>query len=403
MSTALQEAAPELSSTAPSGRVSLPRFVGLDALRGIAALVVVILHYNLFVWNDINHTTLIGRSSGFLAVDFFIVLSGFVLAHAFYERPGFDFWDFFKRRVFRFWPLHVVTLLVVVGTLFVAHEKFRFDDFLLNLFLIHNLGFGDAALAFNAPSWSLSVELAVNVIVGLVLLAVPNRFLNALLLLTLALFGGAVAFSTPAGLNDNAGVAYGFLNIGLMRGLLDFPIGILTYRLYLARREQLARVTDKAGWLVGLLLAVFLASFYLPESSHGDFLFIPFYALLVLLIAQPGAFWFSQLSRIRLFGDISFALYLVHWPIERIVMEVFPHPAAFVPGSQPIVYWAGLLVIVALAVGVAWTVHTKFEQPLYARLVRKWCNRASNTRRLPGIIADFARHMFLFRHKTPQP
>ena len=370
------EVEPEISAVADIVKAAPPpqRFVGLDALRGIAALVVVILHYNLVVWPEIETSTFIGKSDSYLAVDFFIILSGFVLAHAFFDKPGFDLWDFTKKRLFRFWPLHIVTLLATLTVMVAAHQSFDLRGVILNTLLMHNVGIGHWGLAFNVPSWSLSVELAVNLIVGAFVVFAPKR-IEGLLLAGLAVLGGSVLLAWHHDLNVHRDNAFHFLNLGLMRGCLSFPLGILIYRFYRAHQESFARASVLRNWLTGMLLVCFVASFYLPGGTRRDFLLIPAYALVVLAMAAPGSFWTGLLSRLRFLGNISFSLYLVHFVILRIMALVRPWPHGYI---------GGLFLALTVSVAAAWVTHQAFEQPVYVWLTAHWCKRGEGAR-LPDI------------------
>ena len=364
------------SEASPGTTSAKPRFVVLDALRGVAAVVVVILHYNMVVWPDHWRERYLGHSGGYLAVDFFIILSGFVLAHAYFDRKSFDLWDFFKRRMFRFWPLHMVTLCVVTLLMWRSHEWMTWQGFAINVTLLHNIGIGNYGLKFNVPSWSLSVELAVNMVVGALILAAPERRLNTLIMSALVVFGGAVVLLGHHNLNANEGNVLGVLNLGVMRGLMDFPIGVLTYRVFTTRKDQLTRLTSARPLLIGALLLLFLSSFYIPAMHARDFLWLPVYALIVLLMAQPSPVWTQRLAWLRPLGDISFSLYLVHFGVEKAVAMI--HPAWMT-------YMSGLVMTLSVSLVIAWVAHTYFETPVYNRLVERWCRNASN-RRLPDMI-----------------
>lgn len=348
-----------------------PRFILLDALRGVAAVVVVILHYNMVVWPDHWQERYLGHSGGYLAVDFFIILSGFVISHAYFERPGLDLWDFFKRRMFRFWPLHMVTLCAVALLMLASHEWMTWLGFLTNTTLLHNIGVGHYGLAFNVPSWSLSVELVVNMVVGAMILAAPQRWLNSLFIAAMGAVCGGIVLIGHHNLNAIEENVLGVVNLGMMRGMMDFCIGILTYRFFTSRKVQLARMTEARPLLIGALLIVFLASFYLPAKHVTDFLWLPVYVLIVLLMAQPGTVWMRRLAWLRPLGEISFALYLVHFGVEKIVAMI--HPAWMT-------YISGMAITVGVSVGLACVAHKYFEMPIYNKLVARWCRNASNKR-----------------------
>lgn len=346
--------------------VPAQRFVALDALRGIAALIIIGIHYDWYAWPEITSQTLIGRSGGYLGVDFFLILSGFVLAHAFYEKASPDLWTFFKKRIFRFWPLHIVTLLATVALMIATSEPINGEGLLLNVLMLHSLGYGDWELSFNLPSWTLSVELAVNMLFGALILLVPNRRLNGALMLLISLVSGAILVVFLRELDANKGNVLGILNLGLLRGMLDFPLGILAYRLFAAHQSWLTRTSLLHTLFVGLLLTLFLAVLFLPGHGRRDFAYLGIFVLLVLFAANPGPFWIRVLSPLRFLGDISFAVYLIHCVIIRTMLLFWPHPSDYV---------TGLFIVYALTIALSALVHYRFERPAYDWLVARWARK----------------------------
>ncbi len=337
------------------------RFVALDALRGVAALIVFGVHYHFEFWPHAGG--IISTSSSYLAVDFFILLSGFVLAHAFFERPGFDFPAFLRKRVFRMWPLHLVTLAGIVVIMLLAGETVHLDGLLLNIMLLHNVGIGDIQTSsFNYPSWSLSVELVANLVVAAIILAVPNKFWNGVILAGLSVISGAILFISVNSLSSFEDNLFGILNTGLLRGFVAFPMGILAYRLFAANRHRLEKAAGKQAMLAAGLLAVFVMSFYYPGSGRSDFVYLLLYPALVICIAAPGEFWLRVLSPLRILGELSFSLYLVHVLVLKALQLMGWHPAH---------YLSGLAASLGTALLVAAAAHFYIERPAYRWLVGK--------------------------------
>src|SRR5579863_5191282 len=154
-------------------------FVPLESLRGMAALIVVVYHA---VWlNPLTQSTFF--SNGALMVDFFFVLSGFVICHSYGDRLSDlrDFGRFLWLRLGRLYPLHIAFLMVFVfieGVKYFAQlhygiiadkPAFTVNDtgaFVANVFLLQALSF-TAPLTFNYPSWSISVEVYAYVVFGI--------------------------------------------------------------------------------------------------------------------------------------------------------------------------------------------------------------------------------------------
>ena len=177
-------------------------FVVLDGLRGVAALMVVMFHvFEAYADNDptrqiINH--------GYLAVDFFFLLSGFVIAYAYDDRWGrMTQWDFYKRRLIRLQPM-VVLGSIIGAALFYQQAGALFPKIaatpVWQMLLVMLLGFTllplpkaldirgwDEIHPLNGPAWSLFYEYIGNIAYALVLRKLSNRALTVLALVLAAL------------------------------------------------------------------------------------------------------------------------------------------------------------------------------------------------------------------------
>lgn len=342
------------------------RFIALDGLRGIGALLVIFGHYNGELW--LERDSFIFSSSAYLVVDIFFLLSGFVLAHAFYDKPDFGFWHFVKRRAFRLWPLHLATLAAFALIMYFCGDPIDGQALLLNILLLHNVGIGDWVLSgFNYPSWSLSVELAANLVVAGIILAIPDRRLNTLVLAMVSLCCAALLFFTVPNLNLHTQNLFGFVNTGLLRCFITFPMGILAYRLFTARRSWFEHTSWLHAVFIGALIAGILATLCLPGQSRKDLLYLGFYGFAIMFLASPGPFWTAALGRLRWLGDISFAVYLVHMVVLKLMKEIpfWPHD-----------YLTGLIIAWCLSIALGALAHYMIERPCYSRLTR-------HTRRSP--------------------
>lgn len=146
------------------------RFEALDAFRGMCALSVVVFHMHLVG----SITELNFFRGSYIFVEFFFVLSGFVLAHGYAYKEGFKFTTFMKSRFFRLYPLHIfmffVMLILEVGKLlaykfggFIFNNEpftaaYAFKEIIPNLLLIQSWTPYTEPLSFNFPSWSISIE-----------------------------------------------------------------------------------------------------------------------------------------------------------------------------------------------------------------------------------------------------
>jgi peptidoglycan/LPS O-acetylase OafA/YrhL len=343
-----------------------PRFLVLDAMRGLGALFVVFGHYHFELWPD--RPGFIVESHAYLVVDLFFLLSGFVLAHAFYDKPTFDMWDYTKKRIFRLWPLHAAALLAALLLMYFSGDAINGFGLLLNILLLHNIGIGDwEMVGINYPSWSLSVELVANIVVGFIILAIPSRRWNSLILALISIASAVILFFTVDNMNQQVNNVFGVVNTGLLRGFITFPAGILAYRFYMAHKARFERTSWLRTLIVAVLLGFFMASVALPSPGKADFLFLPLYALVIIGVSSPGPFWNSFSKYFRVLGEISFAMYVSHMVILKFMKET---------GFWPHDYLLGLLFAWTASCLVAALAHYGFEKPVYSWATKRWCKPA---------------------------
>jgi peptidoglycan/LPS O-acetylase OafA/YrhL len=252
----------------------------LDAVRGIAAIVVML-----------RHIMVNGPAFGFTAVDLFFILSGFVVAFAYLPRieGGMSFWPFVRLRLIRIFPLYFVGLLIgvvsflPVGPLFHGSSPSVPTIAGLNLLFIPYLD-GVAIFPLNSPAWSLLDEMLINIFFGY--LAV--RHLRIGIFFCLGLLGiilirifdqGSGTLSPMDGgwSNDNAW-------IGVVRVIYGFPLGVMLCRFYMKAPAFCSRFP---GWLVILVAAMaLLIPDHIPGRIHSEYpyaLAIIVYPAVVLL------------------------------------------------------------------------------------------------------------------------
>ena len=278
------------------------RFLALDALRGLAALWVVYFH--------------LYGGLGYLAVDFFLVLSGFILVHRYWygSKPTTTL-AFVNHRIARLYPLHLYTLLVFTLVSWLIYGRLPdFPDgalftFVQHLTLTHNIGLSPQGLTWNYPSWSVSVEFFINILFILLI----TRQTRSRALFLLGTLGILVLFVQHGQLNTQSENYFGFLNSGLLRGMSSFLLGILAYRVYLFYQDDW-RVARYATWLEGLcVLAVLGILWSRTGRSMGMDVFVPYLALFMVAIFAFEHGWLSRgLRKLAYLGEISYSVYLNH-------------------------------------------------------------------------------------------
>jgi peptidoglycan/LPS O-acetylase OafA/YrhL len=346
-------------------------FTPLESLRGIAAFIVVLYHA---VWmNWITSLRLV--QNGALMVDFFFVLSGFVIFHSYGNklRTGNDIPRFLWLRIGRLYPLHFTFLMVFLGIEFakffaetqfgIVADKPAFTTnngytLLTNLLLIHSLGLHEHQhLNFNFPSWSISTELYAYVLFAGVRWVLPTNRLYIAAAIAFVVGGfGALRWLDVVPLTT-AGYDYGFV-----RCAAGFFLGTLTYLAYDAlrgRQKDQQSGNDGLGWLSGLALLGAVVYLCVIDPEGWLTYWFPFLSALAILtlVLCPARAVQTVLSAQPLawLGKVSYSVYMVHaavaWIITQALTVVFKFPK-FEVADGHIVATPALAGLLALAVYV---------------------------------------------------
>ena len=358
---------------------SYPRDIpGLTSLRFFAAVWVVIHHYVAWLVPEGGaevHVPVINMGS--LAVDFFFVLSGFILTHAHREQlktRSLPYIDFLVRRIARIYPMHLLTLLfylAMVVALAAAHvplpnpERYSALQFLLNVFLVHAWQFHDAG-AWNYPSWSVSAEWAAYLVFPI--FAVPVMALStrvssmAMVLASLALLL-MLFWLVPQALGKSFFELHS--NFGYVRIFPEFLLGIALYRLGAGRPMPLLGHPAVIGLTVLATIAMAWQRWELPVVLA--------LAFLILAVAESARSGRTGLltSRSAIYGgEISYDLYMVHLPVATVMLK----GSAMLLHTQSAPLWMlPLATLVALA--AAAFCHRYLETPARMAILRTWRNR----------------------------
>lgn len=358
------------------------RLAALDGLRGLAALAVVLLHGNeIFIlpWVPKN---------AYLAVDFFFLLSGYVLARSFDDglrRGGAG--EFLRRRMLRLYPLIVagslIGLTVLVLRSLMAHALGPAEvvvDFVCSLLLLPSppwFGRGWNMYPDDPPLWSLFYELTVNVVYALAAPWLTTKRLIA--------FTGVIGLGLAAAILwfHNADFALDHFAFGALRVLFSFSAGILFHRLEAAAKAQaalqrlggLARLAQPLAF-VGLGLVLFSPA-GLSAAYALVAIFVVFPLVLTASLAAPALG--RRAERLCLvLGVISYPLYVLHHPSFRLISGTFFH-------ASPL-----RVRMAAMAASfVAVVIGSYLADRIYDQPVRKWLTRVTS-RRTGGPVARSA-------------
>ncbi|WP_316806247.1 acyltransferase [Pedobacter agri] len=301
-----------MTNVSPNLLKTKQHFNILDGLRGVAALAIVAFHFMEVVFefskNVLGH--------GFLAVDFFFCLSGFVIAYAYDDRLGkMGIMEFFKSRVIRLHPL--VIFGSVLGLLTFLFDPFSGTAAAYSIGKITLLFLTSALLipfptmedryfnnfGLNAPAWSLFWEYVANIFYAFVLYRLPKKYLIVLVFIAAAILI-SVAYQAGSLLGGWAGENFWE---GGARIFYSFLAGLIIYRYNWI-------IKNKLGF-VGLSILLLLA-FFMPYSAYNwlteTFVVLIYFPLLVSLGAGTAAT--QGLHKLCIFsGKISYPLYMTHY------------------------------------------------------------------------------------------
>lgn len=357
------------------------RFEALDAWRGICALVVALVHLPT---ESVLHRNAVVMH-GYRFVDFFFVLSGFVIAHAYQERlrrGGRAVRGFLIRRIGRLWPLHALVLFAFVaiqiavwlaGHLGIAdgHAAFAKNSLAsvpANLVLVHAWGMYDN-LTWNAPSWSISTEVFAYCVFAAMCASLPARWVTRAAAGLLIGSGLVVLLVAPAGMKS-------MFDYALFRCIYGFMTGVVVRALW-------GRVPLRWGTAgeVGAVCAVIAGVGWIPVGDAA-LVVTPLFGLAVAIFAaEDGAL--SRAMRRPLpqtLGAWSYSIYMVHPLVTAVVVTLAARAHVATTGSASLdgaAWLTGAISVCYLAVVVAvasWTYrHVELRGQ---RVFQRWATRA---------------------------
>jgi len=369
-----------------------PHYELLDGLRGVAALLVVVYHvFEGFSFAQ-GGTVIRTLNHGYLAVDFFFMLSGFVLGYAYDERWQPDYAGrggrltvgaFFKRRLIRLHPMALAGAVIGCAT-FLWQGSVTWDGasvpvpaVLLSLLCAvlfipaapgscYEVRGNGEMFPLNGPSWSLFFEYIGNVVYALLLRRLSTRWLAVLT----GLLAAGLAWFTCGD-----AVGYGMFGVGwtlegvnfpggLLRLLFPFSAGLLLSRLFRPVRLRCA------FWLCSAALLVLFA---VPFVEGGGGLCLNgLYETVCIVCLFPLIIWAGASGRTtdgfssrtcKLLGDLSFPLYIIHYPFMYLFYAWLLDGQRHTLGQT----WSVVLVLCFGTVLLAYLLLRCYDEP-----VRKW-------------------------------
>jgi len=360
----------------------------LDALRGVAAITVVIFHiFETFTNGD--HTKQI-INHGYLAVDFFFLLSGFVIGYAYDNRWGkMSLTDFFKRRLIRLHPMIIAGMVVGAITFYFQKSAVVFPPIattpVWKMLLVMIIGFTLIPVPpsmdvrswtemhpLDGPAWSLFFEYVANILYAFIIRKLPNA-----VLFILALIAGAALIHMA--ITNGGDVIGGWsleptqLRIGFTRMLYPFLAGLLS------RTVRLTHIKNAFSWC-SLLLLIALA---FPRIGGKEHLWMNgLYDSLCIIFVFPAIVYLGASGDIKkkfplklsgFLGDISYPLYITHYPFIYMFTAWIANNKDLLTNPSPhkyIVIISVALLVLVTSITVAWACLKLYDIP-----VRKWLTK----------------------------
>ena len=363
---------------------SKPHYNILDGLRGAAALMVVWYHvFEGFAFAEGSAIDVFNH--GYLAVDFFFMLSGFVISYAYDDRWNkMSLGDFFKRRLVRLHPM--IIMGAIIGTVtFLLGGCAKWDGsvtpatgvvlaFLLTCCFIpawpgamHEVRGNGEIFPLNGPSWSLFFEYIGNICYALFIRRLSTKALSVLVAV-LGLIYIWFAVGNVSGY-ESVGVGWTFgdsVNIfgGFLRMMFPFSLGML-----LARNFKPVRVRGIFWLAIILLFALFSVPFF---PSVNGICVNGIFEMCCIMLIFPTIVWLgasgvtsdkTSTGVCKFLGDISYPLYIVHYPVMYLFYAWLIKNQLYTLGET----WQVVACVYTLNVVLAYAALKLYDEP-----VRKW-------------------------------
>ena len=364
----------------------------LDGLRGVAALMVIWYHvFEGFAFA--SNSAIETLNHGYLAVDFFFILSGFVIGYAYDDRWGksLTMKDFFKRRLIRLHPM--VIMGAVLGAItFCIQGSVQWDgthvaismimlSLLCTIFFIPAMpgvgyevrGNGEM-FPLNGPCWSLFFEYIGNILYALFIRRLSNKALTVFVVLLGVALAAFAVFNVSTYGNIGVGWTLDGVNFlgGSLRMLFPFSLGMLMSRNFKAMKVK------GAFWICTIALIVLFSVPYLeglePLCMNGV------YEAFCVIVAFPIILWIGasgtttnkQSRKIcKFLGDISYPVYVIHYPLMYLFYAWLIENQLYTLGET----WHVALCVFILSIILAYLCLKLYDEPIRKYLAKRFLSK----------------------------
>ena len=373
-----------------------PHYALLDGLRGVAALLVVVYHiFEGFAFAETTNgegsgliTTL---NHGHIAVDFFFMLSGFVISYAYDDRwQRMSLGAFLKRRLIRLHPMIIMGAIIGAISFLIGGSQqwsgattpfgWTMAAMLLCMLMVpatpgasYDVRGNGEMFSLNGPQWSLFFEYVGNLLYAIVIRRLSTKALTALCIVLGTLHAWIFSFNLSG--YDSVGIGWTIDTInfwsGLVRMLFPFTLGMLLAQNFHPRKIK------GAFWICSaMLLAVFSAPYIASEVSIS---LNSLYEVACITLVFPLIVWLGACGSAEgttekisgLLGDLSYPLYIVHYPLMYLFYSwlIDRHYYAlrdtlFTP-----------IAVIAVSIALAYACLKLYDEPVRRYLARRFINK----------------------------
>ena len=355
------------------------KLLGLEVLRFISAMAILVTHYQQFAYVGLTLEYQAGQQPfyslfkwfylyGELGVQFFWCISGFIFFWKYQDtihQRIISGKKFFVLRLSRLYPLHFATLVIIAvlqfiyfrdhGSYFVVHNN-DLKHFFLQLFLASN--WGGQGFSFNAPIWSISVEVLVYLFFFLVLRYIGKATWITILVL---LIGGLIKY-------------HNLTESFIVDCIIYFYLGGLSAQIFKATDH-----TKYQNWILALSLVVIISSFvFLNEDTLKQikhFFLIIFAPALIYIgaiefkVSKKAGDWIEAL------GNMTYSSYLIHLPLQLFIVLILGAIGVAIPFYSPYFF----IFYIALVLCLSRVTYLRYEKPMQ-NFIRSRANGLKKTK-----------------------
>ena len=281
----------------------------LNYFRGVASIIVILYHIKDNIDIEADSKLYFLFSKGYLAVDFFFILSGFVISYSYQNLSNKDeIIKYLKKRFLRIYPLHFFTLLMIIILIFLfnifVNKEFNiFNDYytlkslILNFLLIHSWGILNE-LTWNVPSWSISTEFFAYLFFPI--------FFNLRNNTKLFLFIIVIIFYFFIYIEKNT-LNYHY-DYGIIRNLASFILGYYIFK-------TSTKINFNHSYLIGIITLFFALFIYYGHDIYFILLVIPFFFTVI-------STKYYEIKILKFLGKISFSIYMNQWVVIGLLNNI---------------------------------------------------------------------------------